>query len=649
VTDTTAESAAPGKSGSLSDLRMPELQALASRLGITGISKMRKPQLVEAIREKRRVNGQRPRTEQPALAEAPQQEPHGEGQPPQRREQREQAPKRDQQSNRDQQSGQEQRPQRDQQPQRDQRSAREQQREQSRRERDQQQNEDQGPSEKPDAEQQPRNQRNQRTQQARRSDQGEKGSDRSEQKIASLDEIIQFPEPTERPAREENPRSNRRGARQQSAPEQNNDSFEPGDEGDDDRPGRRRRGRDRYRDRKRRQPESGRTGSTEEEPEILEDDVLIPVAGILDVLENYAFVRTSGYLPGPNDVYVSLGQVKKAGLRRGDAVTGAVRQPREGESQRQKFNALVRLDSINGSPVEESVSRADFADLTPLHPDERLRLETTTREVTGRVVDLVAPWGKGQRALVLTPPKAGATSTLQVLANAITTNHPEAHLMVVLVDGRPEEVTDWQRSVAGEVIASPFDRPAADHTTVAELAVERAKRLVELGQDVVILLDSLTRLARAYNVTAPPSGRALSGGVDAAALYPPKKLVGAARNIENGGSLTIVATAAVETGSATDEVILEELGGTASSELRLVHALADRRIFPAVDPLASSTAHIDQLLTADELSAVRKLRSVLGELEPAAALETLLTRLRQTSSNAELLLSVSRAEPGELG
>ena len=634
MTDTT-ESVAPGKSGSLSDLRMPELQALAGRLGITGISKMRKPQLVEAIREKRRENGQRPRTEQPAPAEAA----------------REEAPRRSQsQPDRSAQATQrggdhadggrqpERRGERDagsERQGRDQRATAQRgeasrgQAQRGEKQRGQVQRGDEG---------------DQRNQQA---EQPAGQSEKSEQKMASLDEIIHFPEPTERGAREESQRGNRRANRPQGAPEAGNGPEESGD--DDDRPGRRRRGRDRYRDRKRRQPGSGRETGTEDEPEILEDDVLIPVAGVLDVLENYAFVRTSGYLPGANDVYVSLGQVKKAGLRRGDAVTGAVRQPREGESQRQKFNALVRLDSVNGGPVEDALARADFADLTPLHPDERLRLETSTREVTGRVVDLVSPWGKGQRALVLTPPKAGATTTLQALANAITTNHPEAHLMVVLVDGRPEEVTDWQRSVAGEVIASPFDRPAADHTTVAELAVERAKRLVELGQDVVILLDSLTRLARAYNVTAPPSGRALTGGVDAGALYPPKKLVGAARSIENGGSLTIVATAAVESGSATDEVILEELGGTASSELRLVRGLAERRIFPAVNPLASSTAHSEQLLTPDELAAVRKLRGMLAGLEPQAALELLLTRIRQSASNAELLLSVSRAEAGELG
>lgn len=642
MTDTT-ESAAPGKSASLSDLRMPELQALAGRLGITGISKMRKPQLVEAIREKRRENGQRPRTEQPALAEAPREEKPRRNEsrkaaPPQRGEQPTQEPAQ-QESAAPQGSGQQQN---EGQPDGDAKQSRQKNRNQRNQGGDSQRNE--GRQQR--GQQDTRQGSQQRNQQGRPSEKG----DESEQKMASLDEIIHFPEPTERSAREESPRGNRRANRQQSAPEQNANNDGPDDSGDDDdRPGRRRRGRDRYRDRKRRQPGNTREGGNEDEPEILEDDVLIPVAGVLDVLENYAFVRTSGYLPGANDVYVSLGQVKKAGLRRGDAVTGAVRQPREGESQRQKFNALVRLDSVNGAPVEDALTRADFADLTPLHPDERIRLETTTREATGRVVDLVSPWGKGQRVLVLAPPKAGATATLQVLANAITTNHPEAHLMVVLVDGRPEEVTDWQRNVAGEVIASPFDLPAADHTTVAELAVERAKRLVELGQDVVILLDSLTRLARAYNVTAPPSGRALAGGVDAGAVYQPKKLMGAARNIENGGSLTIVATAAVETGSATDEVILEELGGTASSELRLVRALADRRIFPAVDPQASSTSHDDVLLTADELAAARKLRSVLGELEPQAALETLLTRVRQSASNAELLMSVSRADPGELG
>ena len=276
------------------------------------------------------------------------------------------------------------------------------------------------------------------------------------------------------------------------------------------------------------------------ETEITEDDVLIPIAGVLDVLDNYAFVRTTGYLPGQQDVYVSLGQVKKYNLRKGDAVVGAIKQPREGEQQgRQKYNALVKVDSVNGLSVEDAATRVEFSKLTPLYPQDRLRLETAPEKLTQRIIDLVAPIGKGQRGLIVAPPKAGKTIVLQQIANAIAQNNPEAHLMVVLVDERPEEVTDMQRTVKGEVIASTFDRPAEDHTTVAELAIERAKRLVELGRDVVVLLDSITRLGRAYNVSAPTSGRVLSGGVDASALYPPKRFFGAARNIENGGSLTI--------------------------------------------------------------------------------------------------------------
>ena len=298
--------------------------------------------------------------------------------------------------------------------------------------------------------------------------------------------------------------------------------------------------------------------------------MLIPVAGILDVLDNYAFVRTTGYLPGTSDVYVSLGQVKKYNLRKGDAVVGAIKQPREGEqSGRQKYNALVKVDSVNGLSVEDAATRVEFGKLTPLYPQERLRLETAPEKLTQRIIDLVAPIGKGQRGLIVAPPKAGKTIVLQQIANAIATNNPEVHLMVVLVDERPEEVTDMQRTVRGEVIASTFDRPAEDHTTVAELAIERAKRLVELGRDVVVLLDSITRLGRAYNISAPTSGRVLTGGVDASALYPPKRFFGAARNIENGGSLTILATALVETGSKMDEVIFEEFKGTGNSELRL--------------------------------------------------------------------------------
>ncbi|RZS67817.1 transcription termination factor Rho [Agromyces ramosus] len=400
--------------------------------------------------------------------------------------------------------------------------------------------------------------------------------------------------------------------------------------------------RNRYRDRKRR----GQTGGDELEPEILDDDVLIPIAGILDVLDNYAFVRTTGYLPGPSDVYVSLGQVKKYNLRKGDAVVGSIKQPRDGESNsRQKYNALVKVDSVNGQTPEESAARVEFQKLTPLYPQERLRLETEPTKLTQRIIDLVAPIGKGQRGLIVAPPKAGKTIVLQQIANAISINNPEVHLMVVLVDERPEEVTDMQRTVKGEVIASTFVRPAEDHTTVAELAIERAKRLVELGHDVVVLLDSITRLGRAYNLAAPASGRILSGGVDASALYPPKRFFGAARNIENGGSLTILATALVETGSKMDEVIFEEFKGTGNSELRLSRQLADKRIFPAVDVNASSTRREEMLLSQDEVKITWKLRRALAGLEQQQALEAVLGRLKETQSNVEFLMLMQKSMP----
>ena len=400
-------------------------------------------------------------------------------------------------------------------------------------------------------------------------------------------------------------------------------------------------GRGRYRDRKRR---GG--GNDDLEPELSEDDVLIPVGGILDVLDNYAFVRTSGYLPGANDVYVSLGQVKKYNLRKGDAIVGAIRQPREGEGQgRQKYNAIVKIDSVNGLTLEQAAARVEFGDLTPLYPADRLRLETEPAKLTTRIIDLVAPIGKGQRGLIVSPPKAGKTLVLQAIANAISQNNPEVHLMVVLVDERPEEVTDMQRTVKGEVIASTFDRPAEDHTTVAELAIERAKRLVELGHDVVVLLDSITRLGRAYNLAAPASGRILSGGVDSSALYPPKRFFGAARNIEDGGSLTIIATALVETGSKMDEVIFEEFKGTGNMELRLSRNLADKRIFPAVDVNASGTRREEMLMSPDETTVVWKLRRALASLETQAALELVLGRLKDTSSNVELLMQVQKSMP----
>jgi len=416
--------------------------------------------------------------------------------------------------------------------------------------------------------------------------------------------------------------------------------------GDEDGEGRQgRRGR-RFRDRRRRGERSGEGTETE----LREDDVVQPVAGILDVLDNYAFVRTSGYLAGPHDVYVSMNMVRKNGLRRGDAVTGAVRVPKEGEqpNQRQKFNPLVRLDSVNGGSVEDAKKRPDFSKLTPLYPNQRLRLETTPDRLTTRVIDLIMPIGKGQRALIVSPPKAGKTTILQDIANAITKNNPECHLMVVLVDERPEEVTDMQRSVKGEVIASTFDRPPSDHTSVAELAIERAKRLVEQGKDVVVLLDSITRLGRAYNNASPASGRILSGGVDSTALYPPKRFLGAARNIEEGGSLTIIATAMVETGSTGDTVIFEEFKGTGNAELKLDRKISERRVFPAVDVNPSGTRKDELLLSPDEFGIVHKLRRVLSGLDSHQAIDLLMSQLRKTKTNYEFLVQVSKTTPGNM-
>jgi transcription termination factor Rho len=402
------------------------------------------------------------------------------------------------------------------------------------------------------------------------------------------------------------------------------------------------RGRDRFRNRNRR-----RDRQADPEPVISEDDVLIPIAGILDVLDSqgYAFVRTTGYLSGPNDVYVSLSQVRKHGLRKGDVIEGAVRQPREGE-RREKFNALVRLDKVNGLDPERSLTRPEFSKLVPLYPQERLRLETDPGNMLTRIIDLICPIGKGQRGLIVSPPKAGKTTILQAIANAITKNNPECHLMVVLVDERPEEVTDMQRTVKGEVIHSTFDHPADDHTTVAELAIERAKRLVEMGHDVVILLDNITRLGRAYNNSAPASGRILSGGVDSTALYPPKRFFGAARNIEHGGSLTILAAALIETGSRMDEVIFEEFKGTGNMELRLRRELAEKRLFPAVDVDASSTRKEEILMDAAELKIIWQLRRVLHALEPQQALELLMEQMRKTKSNAEFLMQVQKTTLG---
>ena len=444
-------------------------------------------------------------------------------------------------------------------------------------------------------------------------------------------------------------RADNRGDARESA----DHGGEPGGQNnrDDDGDGRGgRRGR-RFRDRRRRSERpGGGDGVGGGEAELREDDVVQPVAGILDVLDNYAFVRISGYLAGPNDVYVSMNMVRKNGLRRGDAVTGAVRVAKEGDSnnQRQKFNPLVRLDSVNGGPVEDARNRPEFGKLTPLYPNQRLRLETTPEKLTTRVIDLIMPIGKGQRALIVSPPKAGKTTIMQDIANAITRNNPECHLMVVLVDERPEEVTDMQRSVKGEVIASTFDRPPSDHTQAAELAIERAKRLVEQGKDVVVLLDSITRLGRAYNNASPASGRILSGGVDSTALYPPKRFLGAARNIEHGGSLTIIATAMVETGSTGDTVIFEEFKGTGNAELKLDRKIAERRVFPAVDVNPSGTRKDELLLSTDEFAVVHKLRRVLSGLDSHQAIDLLMSQLRKTKTNYEFLVQVSKTTPGSM-
>ncbi|WP_086668839.1 transcription termination factor Rho [Lentzea kentuckyensis] len=498
----------------------------------------------------------------------------------------------------------------------------------------------------PQQEQQQRPERTERPERAERperterADRGER-SDRGERQ-----ERGERSDRGERSERQDRGDRNDRGGRDRNRDRgdrgDRNDRQGGGPQGDDDGDGR----RGRFRDRRRRGGRNEGGERQDRETEVRDDDVLLPVAGILDVLENYAFVRTSGYLAGSNDVYVSLSLVRKYGLRRGDALTGAVRQPRDGEQQRQKFNPLVRVDKINGLDPEEARNRPDFTKLTPLYPNERLRLETEPHILTTRVIDLVMPIGKGQRALIVSPPKAGKTSVLQSIANAITKNNPECHLMVVLVDERPEEVTDMQRSVKGEVIASTFDRPPSDHTTISELAIERAKRLVEMGHDVVVLLDSITRLGRAYNLAAPASGRILSGGVDSTALYPPKRFLGAARNIEGGGSLTVIATALVETGSAGDSVIFEEFKGTGNAELKLDRKIADKRTFPAVDVDSSGTRKEELLLSPDEMAVTHKLRRVLHALDGQQAIDLLLDRLRKSRTNIEFLMQVAKTTPG---
>nr|WP_285836606.1 transcription termination factor Rho [Micrococcus luteus] len=687
VTEST-EQTTPTNGGGLASLKLAQLQALASQLGIAGGSRMRKADLVTAISDHQRGGSVADRDAAERAAQAPaapaaeaapaaassQDAAPAAERPARRRSRRADA---DTSAPAAAQDGQ------------PQAEAREDQTEQAPRETASDQDRSEGSETRDEGEGRPQSERRSRGRRAgdddaqqgqdRRSDgaQGEDGADRR----------------GDREDRDDNGRENGRGRNgrngrdrdngrdrengrennrdrengRDGSREQRGDKSEDGGRGDggrgdrsrrddrDDEGGRNRRNRRNRNERGRNR--RGRGGPEVDETELTEDDVLQPVAGILDVLDNYAFVRTSGYLPGPNDVYVSLAMVKKYGLRKGDAVVGAIRAPRDGEKQqhhgggsnRQKFNALVKISSVNGQPAVEHPQRVEFGKLVPLYPQERLRLETDPKLIGPRVIDLVSPIGKGQRGLIVSPPKAGKTMILQSIANAIKTNNPEVHLMMVLVDERPEEVTDMQRSVDGEVIASTFDRPADDHTTLAELAIERAKRLVEMGRDVVVLLDSMTRLGRAYNLAAPASGRILSGGVDSSALYPPKKFFGAARNIENGGSLTILATALVETGSRMDEVIFEEFKGTGNMELRLSRHLAERRIFPAVDVNASGTRREEALLSQEEVKIMWKLRRVLSGLEQQQALDLLTNKIKDTASNAEFLMLVSKTTLGSKG
>jgi transcription termination factor Rho len=591
----TADVASGDRPASLSTMVLPELRALAKEIGVEGASGMRKGELVAAIRERRGDSNGRAAepatdtnsTQSPAAAEA---------------------------SAADTASG----------PASDER------------------NSDETSNEQP-------RQRRERRGAARQAGAagGEQNKQDDEQQNKADAQGDQAPKRDSKPDRGDQQQGDQQGGQNRGGGNAGGgNASNAGD--DDDRGGRRGR---RFRDRRRRGERGGEGGGGgDRDTELREDDVVQPVAGILDVLDNYAFVRTSGYLAGPNDVYVSMNMVRKNGLRRGDAVTGAVRVPKDGEqpNQRQKFNPLVRLDTVNGGPVEDAKKRPDFTKLTPLYPNERLRLETTSEKLTTRVIDLIMPVGKGQRALIVSPPKAGKTTILQDIANAITRNNPECHLMVVLVDERPEEVTDMQRSVKGEVIASTFDRPPSDHTQAAELAIERAKRLVEQGKDVVVLLDSITRLGRAYNNASPASGRILSGGVDSTALYPPKRFLGAARNIEEGGSLTIVATAMVETGSTGDTVIFEEFKGTGNAELKLDRKISERRVFPAVDVNPSGTRKDELLLSPDEFAVVHKLRRVLSGLDPHQAIDLLMSQLRKTKNNYEFLVQVSKTAPGSM-
>ena len=467
---------------------------------------------------------------------------------------------------------------------------------------------------------------------------GERAAERSEPAApVATAERTQSSERTERSERAEAPPRAETPTRMpdQGPRPQRDRGPRDGGRGRDDR-GRGRRGRGRDRDRDRDRGPRGIPEPTEEE--LAEAPV---VTGVLDVLpEGYGFLRTGGYLPSSEDIYASLSQIRRFHLRKGDQVTGAIRRPKDNE----KYAALLRIDSVNGATPEEAQGRRNFDKLTPLFPEDRYRLEHDQAAVTERIVDLVSPIGKGQRGMVVSPPKAGKTTVLKQIANGILQADPKTHVMILLVDERPEEVTDWQRTVeAGEVVYSTFDKPADQHIQVTELVLERAKRLVEMGQDVAILLDSITRLARAYNLAAPASGKILSGGVDSTALYPPKRFFGAARNIEEGGSLTIIASALVETGSRMDEVIFEEFKGTGNMELRLDRSLSEKRLYPAINIEASGTRKEERLMPTEELALTWRLRRVLHALDGAAAIEMLIDKIRATKSNEQFLKEISKA------
>ena len=601
MTDTG--NAAAGGNADLSALKIPELRKMAAEKGLKGVSGLRKGDLIQAI-----VTGEVPRKARAAAAEAAAEEHTNEGHH-RRASRRSAGPADGEHAAQDAQA-------------------------------EQPQQGEQAESEGQKYESRSAARRARRNRARQDQDDNNNRDDKRDEKRDNNDH-------DNRDNRDNNNDNNGRGGKHNNrGGRNNNNNNDDGNQGGGGRRGRRNR-RNRNRNRDNRDNQHNQNDNNQQfDPEELQE-----VAGIVDIVDNNAaFVRTTGYRKNSADVYVNQKLVRQNGLRAGDAVIGQVRQNGQSHSHgngrnRQRYNQLVRVDSVNGMTTEEAKQRAEFHKLTPLYPNKRLRLETEPKILTTRVIDLVMPIGKGQRALIVSPPKAGKTTILQNIANAIATNNPECYLMVVLVDERPEEVTDMQRSVKGEVIASTFDRPPSEHTAVAELAIERAKRLVEMGQDVVVLLDSITRLGRAYNNSSPASGRILSGGVDSNALYPPKRFLGAARNIEEGGSLTIIATAMVETGSAGDTVIFEEFKGTGNAELKLDRKIAERRVFPAVDVNPSGTRKDDLLMSPEETRIMHKLRRILSALDPQQSIDMLIKQLKKTKSNGEFLMGVANSAP----